>query len=408
MPINGTPDTHQPPDNSAAEAVCELTTQEKEDAEVQRKKSLKRAFVNGFAALAVPFWSRKHKWRNRGLTASLFVLCGLQVLVQIKLNQWSPHFINALLQHSPGKFVPLAKEFFVITASSVGINIAHLAARRFLQLEFRECLTRNLIDKWEKAGWKADKITNPDGRIADDILKVANGWDLASSAIYCATLGTGFGVVLWNLSGWIPVHLGKMAISIPGHLDIIAGAYAVGYAGLAFMVGKSMINATHRRQSKEQTFRFGLGQLRQLGSKYILGQDKKVEQKQQMMQSLTDIRSPWKAQMRSEMKILAFGTVNGLVANPMPLFVTYATSLAQKITFGTIWQAASAFQQFASACSWPVDNLAAIAEWRASAARVTALHNALKEPDAQSTLLLAAPAPPEAKGSSTMSNTPQP
>ena len=47
------------------------------------------------------------------------------------------------------------------------------------------------------------------------------------------------------------------------------------------------------------------------------------------------------------------------------------------ITLGTLMQTAQAFQQMASALSWPIDNLQKVAEWRASVERVIKLQDAL-------------------------------
>ncbi len=55
--------------------------------------------------------------------------------------------------------------------------------------------------------------------------------------------------------------------------------------------------------------------------------------------------------------------------------------VAGAITLGGLVQTAQAFQRVASALAWPVDNLARVAEWRASVERVLALHDALRGPD---------------------------
>jgi putative ATP-binding cassette transporter len=60
-----------------------------------------------------------------------------------------------------------------------------------------------------------------------------------------------------------------------------------------------------------------------------------------------------------------------------PILVSAPRYILGSITLGALMQSAQAFQQTAGALSWPVDNMAKVAEWRASVERVLGLVNGL-------------------------------
>jgi len=62
----------------------------------------------------------------------------------------------------------------------------------------------------------------------------------------------------------------------------------------------------------------------------------------------------------------------------LPILVGTPRFLEGSLTLGRLMQSAQAFQQVTAALSWPVDNLARIAEWRASVERVLALDEAVQ------------------------------
>jgi putative ATP-binding cassette transporter len=65
----------------------------------------------------------------------------------------------------------------------------------------------------------------------------------------------------------------------------------------------------------------------------------------------------------------------------LPILVAAPRYILGAISLGTLMQSVQAFQQLVSALSWPVNNLAGIASWRASVERVLGLVKALDELD---------------------------
>jgi putative ATP-binding cassette transporter len=79
----------------------------------------------------------------------------------------------------------------------------------------------------------------------------------------------------------------------------------------------------------------------------------------------------------------------------LPILAAAPRFILGSITLGALMQSAQAFQQLSTAISWPVNNMAGIAQWRASVERVLALVKALDDleqeiirPDPQRILLI--------------------
>ena len=73
---------------------------------------------------------------------------------------------------------------------------------------------------------------------------------------------------------------------------------------------------------------------------------------------------------------------NGVMAPVLPLLLAAPNYLSGEITLGALTQSAAAFVQVQVALNWLVDNYARIAEWLASAGRVTGLWTAFTDLDA--------------------------
>jgi len=73
---------------------------------------------------------------------------------------------------------------------------------------------------------------------------------------------------------------------------------------------------------------------------------------------------------------------NGIMAPVLPLLLAAPNYLSGEITLGALTQSAAAFVQVQVALNWLVDNYARVAEWLASARRVTGLWAAFADLDA--------------------------
>jgi putative ATP-binding cassette transporter len=341
-------------------------------------------FVWRFINFARPFWSSEHKWLNRGRVAAMAALTVAQVAVQAGLNFWSARLYNALERRQLDAFLAQIITFIFLLLASMAVFAVSLRVRRRLQFAWRVWLSKSLLTGWMASGrhYQLGLIPgdhdNPDGRIAEDIrITTESAMDLGQSLLYCILLLITFVGVLWGLSGIVHLHLGGMVFAIPGHMVFIALTYATIGTSLAVWVGQPLVAASNLRQTVEANFRFGLARAREYSEGIaLIGGD--GDERTYLTGLLRSVRTGWESQTYGLTRIILFTSAYSVLASPFPLLVAAPRYILGLITLGALMQTAQAFQQVTAALSWPVDNLATIAQWRASVERVMALQNSLK------------------------------
>jgi putative ATP-binding cassette transporter len=336
-----------------------------------------------FVNFALPFWSAEHKWINRGRLAAVVALTVAQVAVQAGLNFWSARLYNALERRQLDAFFAQIITFVFLLLASLMVFSVALYVRRKLQFAWRVWLTRTTLSVWMAQGrhYQLGLIIgdhdNPDGRIAEDIrITTESAMDLGQSLLYCILLLITFIKVLWSLSGVVHLRTGNTVIPIHGHMVWVALIYATIGTSMAVWVGLPLVGASNLRQTVEANFRFGLARAREYSESIaLIGGD--TDERTHLLSLLRGVRLGWQRQTYGLTRIIVFTTAYSVLASPFPLLVAAPRYILGMITLGTLMQTAQAFQQVTAALSFPVDNLSAIAQWRASVERVMALQDAL-------------------------------
>jgi putative ATP-binding cassette transporter len=336
-----------------------------------------------FARLAGPYWSSEDAWRVRALTTALIVLTAAQVGIAIAMNLWTERLFSALEQKALSRFFLQIALLAVIIAGNAAIAAAHMWVKRRIQIDWRGWLTRRLTDEWMTSG-RHYQVTlipgehdNPDGRIAEDIRIAAEyAIDLGHSLFYCIVLLISFTQILWTLSGPPLVNFGAVHFYLPGHLVWIALLYAAGGTALAVLLGQPLVRAANSRQTAEANFRFGLVHARENSLAIALLRGERDE-RNRFISLFRGAIGAWSGQTTALVHILLFTASWSVLSQVFPVLVAAPRYIAGAITLGILMQTAQAFQQMVGALSWPIDNFAKAAEWRASAERVQGLHAAL-------------------------------
>jgi putative ATP-binding cassette transporter len=273
----------------------------------------------------------------------------------------------------------------LIFIANIAVTVTHFKVKRALQLDWRNWLTAKLIAQWMSDGrhylvthiQSENTANNPDGRIAEDVrIATESAIDLAHSLIFCSLLLVSFSKILWTLSGVITLDFGLFEIPIHGHLVWLAMLYATGASILGWWIGRPLTQATNNRQNVEANFRFGLVNARENSLAISLVHGEHTEQKR-FYELFNDIIDAWKRQTDAWSHIFMFSSGHSVLLMAFPILVSAPRFVLGSISLGGLMQSAQAFQQMASALSWPVDNMAKIAEWRASVERVLSLVHAL-------------------------------
>jgi putative ATP-binding cassette transporter len=340
-------------------------------------------FLRDFWHLAGPFWRSSQRVSAWTLTLLLTVLTMAQVALAVGVNIWNQHFFDAIGAGALDLFMRLILIFVAIVLANVAITVTHLQVKRRWQVAWREWLTERVIGEWMaqgrhyQLGQALGSPDNPDGRIAEDI-RIATEYaiDLAHSAFYSMLTLFTFVGILWSLSGVVTITLGGDSVQLPGHLVWIGLIYSLIGVWAALIVGRGLTPAANRRQTAEQDFRFGLARAREhtLGIALLSGE---ADERRRFAVLFQGAVAAWDLQTRALRNIFFYTSSWSLLSGLFPILVSAPRYIAGTITLGVLMQAVQALQQMTSSLSWPVDNLAKAADWRASVERVRGLRQAL-------------------------------
>ena len=343
-------------------------------------------FLVQFIRLAGPFWQSENKTKIQQLTLGLFVLTVIQIAIAVLITEWSADLFNALERRSMSGVLTQVGLIIVIFIANIAVTVTHFKIKRTLQLDWRNWLTTKLINQWMTDGrhylvthvqQNIDSHDNPDGRIAEDVrIATESAIDLVHSLTFCLLILISFTKILWTLSGVITLDLGFIEIPIYGHLVWLAMCYAAGASVLGWWIGRPLTEATNGRQTVEANFRFGLVNARENSLAIALVHGEHTEQ-HRCYGLFHDIVEAWQRQTKAWTHILMFTSGHSVLLMAFPILVSAPRFVLGSISLGGLMQSAQAFQQMTSALSWPVDNMAKIAEWRASVERVLSLVHVL-------------------------------
>lgn len=345
-----------------------------------------QGFFLDFVHLAGPFWLSENKNAIRRSTAILIGLTILQIVMAVLVNKWNAALFDAIEQHSMSGLTQQIMLLLVILVANIVITVAHLSVKRGLMIDWRTWLTEKVTDRWMDDGrhYLVSHIPgehdNPDGRIAEDCrIATESAISLGHSIFYSFLSLVSFTQILWSLSGVVSVDF-LFTFNLHGHLVWIAIIYAGLASWLGWLVGIPLTQATNANQTAEANFRSGLIDARENSQAIALIEAEGFENKR-FKGLFEQIREVWSQQTSAWQYILAFSTGYGLLSMAFPVLIASPRYIAGAITLGALMQSAQAFQEMASALSWPVNNLASIALWRASVERVLNLIKALDAVD---------------------------
>ncbi|MDH4871090.1 SbmA/BacA-like family transporter [Pseudomonas sp. BN515] len=337
--------------------------------------------------LVMPYWNSDVKWKARGYTVALLLLTLAQVALVIWTNYWNRALFDALEARSLNRLMMQIGTFVVILLLTVGVTAMHMRVKRWLQLDWRRWLTARLVDKWMARGHHYQlqqtrgEHDNPDGRIAEDIHVVTeSAISLTHSLVYSLLIFSTFANILLTVTG--SVQFPGTGLMVPGYMLILAVAYASAGTVFGMLLGRPLIRATNKLQSAEADFRFGLAHARESSESIALMQGEEAERRSSTSH-FAELGHRWYRQTMAYLGIVSFSSGYGVLLPVFPILVMAPQYISGAMTLGVLMQAAQAFHQLTSALSWPIDNLAELARWRASADRVMSLYNDLQDLDDQ-------------------------
>jgi vitamin B12/bleomycin/antimicrobial peptide transport system ATP-binding/permease protein len=330
--------------------------------------------------------SRQHA-ALRSLAAGLLVVVGATAVMQIVLNIWTKAFYDALAQKDIPGFGRQLLNYLFIAGALLALNVAQLWLNMTMKMKMREGLTRDLITQWMTprrafllSGSGAIGV-NPDQRIHEDSAHLSDlSTDLGVGLLQSALLLVSFVGVLWGLSRGVVLSLLGRHFMIPGYMVWAA----LGYAGVAsffsWRVGRPLIPINAERYARESNLRFALVHANEHSESIAVHRGEGEEStllNGQLDRLLVILRQIIGVTTRLTWVTAGYGWFT-IVA---PIVVASPAYFAGHLTFGGLLMAVGAFNQVQQSLRWFVDNVGAIADWRATLLRVGAFRRALQDMD---------------------------
>lgn len=310
-----------------------------------------------------------------GLAGCLF----LKLLVDVATNRWNRWFFDALENRDGASagFAALAFLVLVIAVAAVGVGI--VLTRERLQVRWREWCTARLLDGW-LANQRFYRMTatessmqNPEYRISDDVRMATEPLTDFAIMLFTAFLAAvTFAGILWSVGGSLDVKIGETTYTIPAFMLLGAIIYGVTMSTIIPIVGKNLSVAAARKNEAEAKFRFEMIRLRETSEGVIMAQGE-AHARERLFNNYAHLVRTWLDVVRYHGYITWVTNSNGAMIPVVPLLLCAPKYLAGELSLGEVMQLASAFIQVQVAIGWLVDHYRAIAEWFASARRITEL-----------------------------------
>jgi putative ATP-binding cassette transporter len=306
---------------------------------------------------------------------------------QIMLNRWNKPFYDAIERRDGEAFLHQLGVFVVIAGSLLLLNVMQQWLNQRFRLNLREALTLDLITEWLKPR-RAFRLThagaigvNPDQRMQQDAAHLSDlSTDLGVGFVQSFILLVSFVGVLWQLSAGFTFHFDGRSIAIPGYMVWAAVIYAGTASWLSWFVGRPLIERNSDRYAREAEMRHTMVRINEHIDAIALAQGEADEQrrlKTDLGALLASIRRIYKTQINLAWVTDGYGWIT-VVA---PILVASPVYFAGDLSFGGLMVAVGAFNQVNASLRWFINNIGAIADWRATLMRVADFRMALTEAD---------------------------
>ncbi|MBI1245313.1 MAG: ATP-binding cassette domain-containing protein [Alphaproteobacteria bacterium] len=345
-------------------------------------------FLGRLWRLTRPYWSSEDRWPARALFAVVIGLTLGGVYLEVLFNSWNNAFYNALQEKNEPDFWRQFGVFGWLAALFIFNFVATRWFSLWLQIRWRDWLTRRYIDAWlggrvyyrfQVTGADTD---NPDQRIAEDVrMFVSTTLGLITQLISSVlTLGA-FLTILWGLSGDFSIALFGRDIAIPGYMVWFALVYSVAGTWLTHLVGKPLVPLNYAQQRYEADFRFALVRLRENAEQVALYGGEGRE-RANFAGRFAGVVSNWYALMWAGLKLNLFTSLFNQLAIVFPFIVAAPRYFSGAMPLGGLMQTASAFGQVQGALSFFVQAYASLADWKSVVDRLLDFETAVAEAEA--------------------------
>lgn len=313
-----------------------------------------------------------------------------QILVSLRMIEWSKVFYDALQQVNGAEALAQVGIFFVIVLTGVALTMLATYTRKHLEIRWRRSLTNAAMGRWlanrsyvNLERHRTGAPDNPDQRIAEDCRFFLAGpmgehgggvgiiplsLDLISNVVAIFS----YVAVLWAIADFaLPLAFAGIDGEIPRYMVWAAFLYVALSTGLTHLLGRPLKGLYAEQQRREADFRFGLVRIRENAEPIAMAGGEAAERRD-LDRRFGGIVINWKKLISRELVLMSFTYPYRSTVLRIPTFLALPAFFAGSVTFGGLMQLASAFSQVTSTLSWFIFSYRPLADLVAAAGRLDA------------------------------------
>jgi vitamin B12/bleomycin/antimicrobial peptide transport system ATP-binding/permease protein len=337
-----------------------------------------------FLRLSLGFWSGETRARAWLLAFAVIFFLFANLGAALAVNRWYKFFFDALEQKDTKTVILGVGLVLALALLSAAFSVGLLHARMRLQLRWRQWLARALIGRWlaDRHFYQLTIVhtgaDNPEGRIAEDgRIAIELLVDFSLGVLNAVLAAIAFIGILWVVGGSLTVA----GYSIPGYMVLACIIYSTVTTLGMFLLGRPLVRRVEEKAAGEARLRYELTRVKDNAENIALtgGDD---DERERLDVTFSDLVQRWLGVIVWQGRMMWLNGANLVLAPVVPLLLGAPKYLAGEMTLGSLMQAAAAFVQVQLALNWLADNALRLADWFASARRVTQLSDAIDRLDA--------------------------
>ena len=335
------------------------------------------------------FWQSSQRGSALALIAAVL---GLSIFVgwwQTKLVGWVGDKTNALQSKNREQFYALLPDFCWLIAVLIATVVMAFYLAEVLEIRWRRWFTKKLLARWfeHRAFYQLELMRNmpgsqmpdnPDQRIHEDVQRFVNSsCGLATGfTLSLATLMV-FGARLAGIDDGADLVIAGESLNIPGFMLWVALLYCGAGTLATYWLGRALKQMNFELQKREALFRYHMARVRDNAEAIALDRAQDVEHFQ-LDQKLEALLQAKYALVKRQTRLGWFTNFFSNLSTLFPYLVLAERYFTGHISMGAMVEVTMAFGAVQTSLSWFINNFSSLAEWRASAQRLSELESALQ------------------------------
>ncbi len=311
-----------------------------------------------------------------------FLLANLGAALMV--NRWNKYFFDAVERRDVATIWFSVALVLGLALFSAAMAVLLLVFRMRLQIRWRQWLAQRLIGRWlsERRFYQLSIVggeaENPEARMSEDgRLAIELLVDFSLGVLNAVLAAVSFISVLWFIGGSFTIW----GVTIPGYLVVACILYSGVTTASMYVVGRPLVRRVEEKAAGEAQFRYELTRVKDSAENIaLIGGDE--DERARLDLTLKDLVTRWYGVLAQQAHMTWLTGANNVLASVIPLLLCTPKYLAGDMSLGSLMQAAAAFVQVQTALNWLADNALRLADWFASAQRVSELNDALDRLDA--------------------------